>query len=178
MGTEQTTAPSTKYTGASGNAFFYISFANGNMEAYIQIFGRGTDLTLEDIVNGVKASGITRGVSRKVVDAILAGKHGKDPVLFAKGLEPQTGKDGWFEFFFRTDLEKRPKELEDGSVDYQNVEWFEVVEEDQKIVEYHFAEDGIDGYNVMGDVIPAKRGKDLPPLHGKNFRISDDNNKH
>jgi len=174
MESEQTTASAVRYMGESGLANFYISFARENMEAYIQIFGKGTDLTMDDIVAGVKAAGITRGVSRKIVDGILAGKHGKEPILFAKGAEPQRGKDGWFEFFFRTHLEKIPKEFEDGSVDYQNVEWFEVVEEDQKIVEYHPAEEGINGYTVLGKVIPAKKGKDLPQLRGKNFRISDD----
>lgn len=174
MGSEQAGLSAARFTDKSGETSFLITFGRGNMEAYIQIWGDGRQLTLEEIVNALKASKIAKGVSRKVVDNILAGEHGKEPILFAKGKEPQDGEDGWFEFFFRTDMEKKPTELEDGSVDYLNVEWFEVVTQNQKIAEYHPAQDGVEGFDVLGNVIPARKGKELSLLKGKNFRISED----
>lgn len=41
-----------RYEGDSGKASFFISITDDKMEAYIQIFGSGHDLTLEDIVAG------------------------------------------------------------------------------------------------------------------------------
>ena len=167
--------PEIRHMGEAATTSFSISTSSDRMKGYIQIFGKGTELTMDDIVAGVKEAGFTRGVSRKVVETILEGKHGKEPVLFARGVEPQDGEDGWYEFFFRTELEKKPIELEDGSVDYQNVEWFEVVEENQKLVEYHPAGDGTPGFNIFGEKIPAKKGKDLQPIKGNEIKISDDN---
>ncbi len=163
-----------RFTGSSGSTSFFLSINATKMEAYIQILGSGQELVIDDIVSAVKEMGITRGVSRKIVEFILSGKHGKDPILFAKGVPAQTGEDGWFEFFFRTNLEKKPKILEDGSVDYLNVEWFEVVEEGQKLVEYHPAGEGVVGVNVFGEELPAKKGRDKPPIKGKGFTMSDD----
>ena len=102
-----------RYEGDSGKASFFISITDDKMEAYIQIFGSGHDLTLEDIVAGVKDIGIKRGVSRKIVDAILEGHHGTEYILFARGIKPVDGDNGSYEFFFRTNLVKRPKILED-----------------------------------------------------------------
>lgn len=163
-----------RFTGASELTTFFISINSDDMEAYIQVLGSGLDLTMDDIVAGIREMKITRGVSRKVVDAILEGKHGKEPILFAKGTEPKDGKDGYFEFFFRTELEKKPKVLDDGSVDYLNVEWFEIVEENQKLVEYHPATEGVEGVTVIGRKLPAKKGRDLAPIHGKGFYVSED----
>lgn len=121
---------------------------------------------------GVKDIGIKRGVSRKIVDAILEGHHGTEYILFARGIKPVDGDNGSYEFFFRTNLVKQPKILEDGSVDYQNVEWFEVVEEGQKLVQYYPAKEGTSGFDVYGNELKAKKGRDLPQLRGKGFSIS------
>lgn len=164
-----------RYLGASGLTSFIITVTADKMEAYIQLFGSGINLTMEEVVSAIKDIGITRGVSRKIIEGILEGKHGKRPILFAKGLSRQTGKDGWFEFFFRRNLEKKPTVLEDGSVDYQNVEWFEVVEEGQLLVEYHPAQEGIPGMTIFGQKLPAKKGKDLGRIGGTGFTVSEDN---
>ena len=174
MGSEHPGSVYRRYEGDSGKASFFISITDDKMEAYIQIFGSGHDLTLEDIVAGVKDIGIKRGVSRKIVDAILEGHHGTEYILFARGIKPVDGDNGSYEFFFRTNLVKRPKILEDGSVDYQNVEWFEVVEEGQKLVQYHPAKEGTSGFDVYGNELKAKKGRDLPQLRGKGFSISED----
>lgn len=163
-----------RYMGKSGVTSFTITVTDDYMEAYIDIVGSGADLVLEDIVSAVKDMGITKGVSRKVVDNILAGKHGTDSILFAKGTRAQNGADGWFEFFFRKEIEKKPKILEDGSVDYQNVDWFEEVTKGQKIVEYHPAQDGVDGKNILGKTLPAKKGRDRQQIVGKGFTLSED----
>ena len=64
--------------------------------------------------------------------------------------------------------------LEDGSVDYKNMELFEAVEKDKLIAEYHSATRGVFGYDVTGQLIAPKKGKELPPLHGQGFMVSED----
>ena len=71
------------------------------------------------------------------------------------------GKDGRYEFFFRTEVSKKPVILEDGTVDYKNIDWMESVKKNQKIAYYHEAEEGKAGRTVTGKEIPSRKGKNL-----------------
>lgn len=77
-------------------------------------------------------------------------------------------KDGFFTYFFKTELPKVPKIKTDGSVDYQNIDFFEIVKEGQKLAEYTPSTTGYYGYTVTGKMTAPKRGKNLPQLVGKN----------
>ena len=68
-----------------------------------------------------------KGVDYAVVKAICDGTTSGDIVTLAKGVMPQAGADGWYEFFFDTNVKSNPVLMEDGSVDYQNAKWFELV---------------------------------------------------
>ena len=137
-----------------------------------------------DAYNGMERSafmdlliseGIVKGFDEENIETVLSGKQEKDTVIVvARGKKPVDGKDGWYEYFFRTEVARSPKQLEDGTVDYQNIEWFETVNESQKIVEYHSAECGTDGYTVTGKVLAAHCGKEQKMLRGKGFRLLDD----
>lgn len=54
---------------------------------------------------------------------------------------PQAGADGWYEFFFDTNVKSNPALMEDGSVDYQNAKWFELVKKGQTVAVYHEAQE-------------------------------------
>ena len=122
----------------------------------------------------LKNNGIRNGIQEVAVENIAEGRYGEEAILIAKGQPPVRGKDGWYEFFFRTNIEKKPKILQDGSVDYQNIEWFEMVKEGQKLAFYHEAMDGTDGYDVTGTVIKARKGAEKSVLVGKGFQLDKD----
>ncbi len=151
-----------------------IEKSSDNMEAYITLLVKNKPIAKEKLLKILKAGGICKGIQKDIVEKIAQGKYGQEAMLIAKGLEPEKGEDGWYEFFFRTDMEKKPKVLEDGSVDYQNIEWFEMVKEGQKLAFYHEAKEGTDGYDVSGTVIKARRGAEKSVLKGKGFRLEDD----
>ncbi len=150
----------------------WITVSEDGMEAHV-ICEKGTkDLTRADIMNALRHEGIVTGIDEAAVSSILEGKAGGDkPVLIAKGIEPQEGKDGWYEYFFEIKPERTPKLLPDGSVDYQNIDWFEVVVEEQKVAYYHEAEQGVSGFTVTGRVLPGHRGKEQNMLRGHGFRL-------
>jgi hypothetical protein len=97
-----------------------------------------------------------------------------EETLIAETEPPVNGKTGEFHFFFNTEIDHKPKILEDGSVDYSTAIAVELVNEGDKIVEYIPGSKGIDGSDVCGNVIPAKPGKELPPIKGRGFHISED----
>lgn len=153
---------------------FCITLEKDEMEAYIMLRNAEVKVSKEEILKALQEGGITQGILEKSIELLAAGKGGERPVQIAKGAEPITGKDGWYEYFFRTELSRKPKLLEDGSVDYQNIEWFDVVKNGQKIAYYHEAECGINGYTVTGKTLLAKKGKEQNALAGKGFILMPD----
>ena len=90
-------------------------------------------------------------------------------VKVAEGKKAVDGIDGWYEFLFQTEIDTKPKILEDGSVDYSEYGDVPTVEEGQKVVIYHPAIPSEDGVSVRGETIIAKKGKELARLNGRGF---------
>jgi uncharacterized protein (DUF342 family) len=151
-----------------------ISFASNEMEAYVTVLIPGKVITRKTLLRHLKESGIEKGIIDDVVDQLVEGRYGERPILIAQGQIPYKGEDGWYEYFFRTDLNRRPRIMKDGSVDYQNIEWFEMVHAGQKLAYYHEAKEGKEGYTVTGKPIPGRKGFEQRVLVGKGFKLEDD----
>lgn len=119
----------------------------------------------EGIIFGVKPSVIMEMINQKI--------YGK-MITVARGKESKDGRDGHFEFKFETNPSKSPKLLPDGSVDYHNLNLVQSVCVGDVLAVYEPKEEGSEGMTVKGRVLPAGKCRDLPPLRGKGFRISED----
>lgn len=153
---------------------FKIEISANAMEAYVTLLAERKVVTKERLLEILAENGICAGIQEDAVEMIVSGKTGRRAILVARGEIPHKGEDGWYEFFFRTNVEKKPRVLEDGSVDYQNIEWFETVRQGQKLAYYHSAEEGIDGYTVSGACVKARKGVEQRILVGKGFVLEDD----
>lgn len=154
-----------------------IHFAYGanEMKAYIVYSRRLRRCTRKEIFEALQNEGITSGILEDGINSVLTDTiRERASVLIAEGKPPQKGKDGWYEYFFRTEINRAPKELADGSLDYQNVEWYEMVKKDQKVAYYHDAEPGIPGYTVKGKVLPGTKGREKRRLSGTGYRLMPD----
>ena len=153
---------------------YIITISPDEMEAFIEVRKCLTEQDRVGIVKALYEQGICYGIRYDVIDSIIIGNSPRKPLLIARGNRQVDGKDGWYEFFFRTGLMGIPKQLEDGSLDYREVEWFETVEKGQKLAVYHNSEKGTDGITITGRVLPARHGREQSLLVGKGFkRLSD-----
>lgn len=157
-----------------GDDIMAVTTAQNGMLAYLTISEQGSKFTTKEILSFLEDKGIVKGILEDKLDAISKGKYSTEPILIARGSMPQKGADGWYEFFFRTDVEKKPRRLANDAVDYQNIEWFETVNEGQKIAFYHEAEEGTDGYLVTGEPVLARKGSESARLTGSGFRVDED----
>lgn len=151
-----------------------LSVSQDAMEAYITVNPGIRDLTKEMIINALAVRGITFGILEDAVEKIIAGECTGEPILIAKGKGPAKGKDGWYEYFFRKEVANTPKRLPDGRVDCKDIEWFECVEEGQKLAYYHEASYGAEGHTVTGTAIQGGKGRELSMLTGKGFILLPD----
>ncbi len=150
-----------------------IFVSKDEMEACIQISG-DIELTEEDILKKLKQSGISRGILTDRVARFVREKKQGQTVVIARGQEPKAGEDGWYEFFFDTNPSRSPHILEDGSADFRDVKWFELVSENQKVAYYHSAGFGVAGYTVTGKFLKPKKGREKSILRGNGFRMEND----
>ncbi len=130
--------------------------------------------TEQDILNILKAQGVTLGIDRDVINTILTKELYAQKIVVARGQKAVTGSDGEYEFLFRTELPTKPKILEDGSVDYMHMEYFEQVKQGQKLAIYIPATLGKGGYTVNGKIMVARKGKEKPVLRGDGFVLAED----
>ncbi len=149
---------------------FLISVSSDGMEVYMEIHAE-QDKTFrrKDLEEALKQKGIVYGILYNELDRMIRDKIYNRGVLVAKGMLPEKGKDGWYEYSFSSEEIGKPKLLEDGSVDYQSVQWFVMVEEGQKLAIYHEPTEGISGWTVRGVELKTTRGKERKILTGKGF---------
>ena len=115
----------------------------------------------------LQESGIVYGIREKTLEELARGRKNYEETLIAAGTAAKDGRDGFFEYHFNPQPETRPIILPDGSVDYNVLGKIELVTDGQLLVTYHPALPAVNGRDVLGNVIDACEGKELPPLQCK-----------
>ena len=136
-------------------------------------------LTADDLIKYLNFKGITTGIINERVDEVIdfidSGIYELD-VRVAEAKAPVDGTDGHYEYLVPiADDKAKPKINEDGSVDYYNSLSLAMVNENQVFAEYYPATSGEFGYNVYGDMVKPKKGKNQSPLRGSGFTSEDEN---
>lgn len=174
--------PGTEESGVGGSGLnekepfqdYTVKISRDEMEAYLEIHIPGIKFDKEELGQMLKQNGVKSGILEEELEKIASGSYLSRPILIARGAESRDGADGWYEFFFRTREQRKPKLLADGSVDYQNTQWLEMVKEGQKLAYYHEPEAGRGGYTVTGRFLPGRRGKEKAMLYGRGFTLLPD----
>ncbi len=152
-----------------------VFISKDEMEACIEVnLNQEVSISAREIEAILKKHGVCQGILRDQVEEIADKKLYRRTIVIAIGKDAQKGEDGWYEFFFNTNPTRKPRELPDGSVDFRTIEWYEMVEEGQKIAYYHPAQFGRPGYTVTGKFLKSGKGKEKLVLTGKNFEVLPD----
>lgn len=145
-----------------------FSLVSGEMQEKLEA------LTVPALIRLLRHNDVRQGVLSDRIRAIVEHKQFNKSVVVAEGKAAVNGEDGKFTFYFRKELNRKPRVLQDGSVDYKSMELFEVVKKDMLLAEYQPATQGVQGFDVTGRMIAPKQGKELPPLTGEGFMMTED----
>lgn len=159
------------------DAIINISLSNDKLEASINIESPkdgGKEPDLEAIKSALESKGVTFGVVEKLLNDLAKKPTYSRDIVIAKGSEPVSGKDGEYEFLFKVNKDLKPREKDDGTVDFHNLDIVENVKRDQVLCTIVKPTDGINGMSVTGEVISSTPGKPIPNLLGKNTKYNDD----
>ena len=129
-----------------------------------------------EVLGYIKSQKVIYGVDQEIVRQMVEGKFYNCEKVIARGKETKDGIDGFLEYKFQTEFDKKPKVNEDGTVDYHQLHVVEMVEENQVIVEVHSPIPSENGITVTGKPIMAKPGKPVPLLQGRGFALLPEQN--
>ena len=154
-----------------------VQITADGMEAYIMLVtpDDGGEYTVESLQKALDERGVKYGIDELALKELADEKKYGLETLIARGTEAVDGKDGYYDYNFNCNFDKKPLIKPDGTVDYWSVKSIESVVQDQVIAEYHPCVEGTDGKTVTGKPILAKRGREQLPLKGKGFERRDDN---
>lgn len=153
-----------------------ITLSPDEMYAYLEIEPAlgGKTLERKDIEAALAAAGVTYGIDWERVEAALAEQDSPTRHIIAQGKPPVDGRDAYIDYRFNIEKERRPVELEDGRVDFYNIQMVQNVTPGQVLAVKIPAQEGVPGLTVTGKAVPPKGGKDVHLPKGKNTEISED----
>lgn len=153
---------------------YNILISQDKMKAYIELTNFSDFLTVDSILESLHNLQIYRGIDTTTIQNLVLKAFKNQRVLIAEGTPPVKGADGWYEYLFQTNSDISLRKLTNGSVDFNNIEWFNIVKKGQPIAIYHKAHNGIDGYNVTGQILSAEHGIEKNALNGSGFELLPD----
>ncbi len=157
------------------NADIIVDITNQDMKAYMTLLPPlgGEDLTYEEALQKVKEK-IKYGLFEEEVRTITKNKIYNKRTLIAKGKEKTDGKNGYIEYNFDTDKSsKKVKLLEDGSVDFRNLNLINNVKEGDILAVMIPPVKGEQGFTVNGRILQPTEGKLMVLKYGKNVKLSE-----
>ncbi|MGB9809061.1 MAG: DUF342 domain-containing protein, partial [Caldanaerobacter sp.] len=154
-----------------------VEVSRDRQQAYISLVEdpEGIIPTQEEILRVLASYKVIYGIKLNTVEEICRNPQNAKYVLVAEGKKPVNGEDGKIVFMIDIHSSTTPKILEDGTVDYKNLNLFKNVKKGQIIAQRIPPTQGEPGKNVFGEPIPAIKGKDVRLPLGKNTYIEGDN---
>ena len=128
------------------------------------------EMITQCLLDMLVVSGVNEEKLQKESDQICAGNHERGMYLIAAGAAPTNGQDAEIEIL--VDLEKKAgKPLDDGSIDFRDVNFAPGVRVNQQIARRRPPTRGVAGVDIHGDAIEVSDGEELPLEAGQHVRV-------
>ena len=143
---------------------YVLRISDTRMEALITLYRR---FSVEELHTLLQENGVVHGIIEETLEILAQGRQNYEEFLIASGTTAKNGRDGYFEYHFDSQPQTQPIILPDGSVDYNVLGQIELVKNEQLLATYHPALPAVTGSDVLGNIIEAHDGRELPPLQCK-----------
>lgn len=144
------------------------------MKAYAYLGNDAKAPSNEQLRQALFKANVSMGIDDDMLEALAQGKIRDKLIVIARGKLPTMGSDGYYEEFIRNTADNGIRFLDDGSADLSDTYLFTKVHEGQKLLVYHSAQKGEDGYTVTGVRLEAVTGYELESITGRGFTLLSD----
>jgi uncharacterized protein len=147
-----------------------VNLIDQKMRASVRIYGKENDLdvplNLQDVLEALNKAEVIFGINEAIISIYIEEKKWGELFIAAEGIPPASGDDAVIEYHFPTAKSLKPHILEDGRIDYKDVDIIGSVSKDEILIKKIPPTLGTPGKNIMGDDIPGKLGKDINIVPG------------
>lgn len=159
------------------NETMTVKVSEDRMMVYARFYApstKGSLMNEKEILNDLEHNRIQFGISTKVIQKYAASRVYCMDIPIAKGKQVVQGKDAFITYHFDVNPTSKPKQLEDGSVDFHQLNIFTRVEKGDLLATLTPADFGTSGMDVYGNEIPPAKVKQLTLKASKNIALSED----
>lgn len=134
----------------------------------------GPKPTFVDIISELKRRQVIFGIREGTIREVLEEELYCTDFVAAIGVKPRHGTDASIEYHFNTDLSMKPAQLEDGSVDFFNLNTISHCAAGDVLATLTPEDPGEYGTDVFGARIKPRDVKKLTFKYGNNIEVSED----
>ena len=158
------------------NATANVMISPDKMKAFISFIppDGGRMMTLEEVLDALNKNGVIFGINRTNMETIIKYPVYNEIICVAEGVIPVNGQNGRVEFYFDIKRDGKPAIMDDGRVDFRELNLIESVAKGQKLCELVPPVPGVIGKTVFGTDVYPMEGKPAVLPKGRNVSISDD----
>lgn len=153
-----------------------VTTSPDKMRAYISFNPpeNGRMMSMDEVLEQLNKNGVIYGINRTNLETIVKYPVYNEMICVAEGTPPVNGQNGKVEFHFDVKRESKPTILEDGRVDFRELNLIQSAEQGQTLCTLVPPVRGTPGKTVCGIDIPALDGKPAVLPKGRNVSISED----
>lgn len=134
----------------------------------------GERMSAEEFLNDLSHKEIVYGVHKDLIHAFFKTPVYCTDIVIAKGLAPRQGTDAKIEYYFETDIKAKPTLMEDGRVDFFNLNAINHCCKGDLLARLIPEDPGESGISVYGEKIKPRDVKKGVLRFGRNIALSED----
>ncbi|EPR13102.1 DUF342 domain-containing protein [Ruminiclostridium papyrosolvens] len=153
-----------------------VTVSPDELKAFVTLYNTGDNLAIkkDEIIGALDSQRVVFGIKEDIIEFLVESPMYNEAFCVAEGIAPQNGKNGMVTYHFNTDVNKTPTLMEDGRINYRELNLIQSVQEGQVLCSLVPPVKGVEGKTVKGRVIAAVNGKPAVLPRGKNVTISED----
>jgi uncharacterized protein len=154
-----------------------VTASDDGMTGFIKLIKQGENpppVTREQLMAALQENRIVYGIKEYSVEKLAARPIYNIKIEIAKGVPAVYGQDGTITFYVQRDSEYRPEINMEGTIDYKNLDYFQMIKKGQTLAEITKETEGTEGMNIFGGAVPTRNGKVPNTPVGKNTHLIED----
>ena len=163
---------------SAGDALLAVDVARDEMKATITVSPpgmSGAEISADSIEAALKLQGVVAGIDKQKISDFVDNPSYNVPYEVATAVMPVDGRDAYISYNFETDRSKlRLKETDTGQIDFKELNLIQNVVAGQPLAQKMLPQRGKIGQTIMGRMLEAKNGKDIPIPLGANVHVDTD----
>jgi len=153
-----------------------VTISPDELKAFVTLFkvDENTQVSKDEIIRALENQKVTFGIKENVINYYSESPMYNEAFCVAEGIAAQNGKNGAVKYHFDTTIDKTPTLLEDGRINYRELNLIQSVKAGQILCSLEPALVGTPGKTVKGRTLIAVNGRPALLPRGKNVAVSED----